>query len=424
MNRTSYHITNVRDLRQGHVGRGVLLLLLAGASLLLFACSSNNNNSGNSNNKASGATAAPNYGTITIAAGQPLTIGLSTALSGGAATLGKPIANGGELAVTQKATIKGFPVKIDIEDDACGGPGSVAVANKLISDPSVVAVVGPMCSSGCVPAEQVYASKHIVSISPSCTGVAVTQQGFDDILRDVPSDSVQGAGQAKFAKDTLQAKKAFLVDDQSIYAQGLKNIFKQNFADSSHSIAKEASIKVGDTDFSAIVTQIQSSGADLICFYGFIPEGTLLIQQIRKAGINTTFMGGDGINDPDGYIKASQGASEGTYVTEAVTGTTPATAKFAADYKAKYSIDPGTYSDTAFDGANLLMQAIESTATVQGGKLVIDKAALIAAVHKANYSGVTGSIQFGSNGDRSGGATVNVSKVVNGAFVKQASVTP
>jgi len=412
----------------GHAGQASILKRLAGLGilaasvLLLFACSSSNNNS--SANKPTGGTATVDYGTITIASGQPITIGASAALSGGPATLGKPDTQGTDLAVSQKGTIKGHKVQTSIQDDQCNAAGSVAAANKFISDPSVVAVVGPMCSSGCVPAEQVFASKHIIAISPSCTGVAVTQQGFDNILRDVPSDSVQGAGQAIFAKNTLKATKAFLIDDQSIYAAGLKSIFKQDFADSTHQVVKEVSIKVGDTDFSSIVTQIQSANPDLICFFGFVPEGTLLVQQIRKAGVTASFMGGDGINDPDGFVAKAQGAADKAYLTEAVTGSTAASAKFASDFKAKNGADPATYSDTSYDAANLLMQAIESVGKDQGGKLVIDKKALIDAVHKISYAGVTGTITFAANGDRSGGASVVISQVSGGKIAPLATVTP
>src|SRR5579884_2717867 len=421
--------SHARILRLGgrpHRSRRLATFALALATLLLIACSSNNNKS-NANN-ATGATAAASYGSFTINSGQPIIIGVSASLSGGTANLGNFIKNGADLAVSQKGTIMGHPVQINAQDDQCGGPSSVSVANTFISNPNVLGVVGPMCSGGCTPAEQVYARVHMVAISASCTAPAVTQQGFDNILRDVPSDAVQGAGQARFAKDTLKATKAFVIDDQSIYAKGLEQQFVQNFADSSHSVVKQVSIKAGDTDFSSIVTQIQFSGADLICYYGYTPEATLLIQQIRKAGITTNYMSDDGAKDPDAYIAKSQGAAEGTYVTEAETPTSSATAtvnKFTSDYHAKFNADPGTYSDTAYDAANILLQAIQSVAKdAGGGKLTIDKKALIDYIHKINYNGVTGTITFNANGDRGGAATVLVSKVQGTQFVDAARVTP
>jgi branched-chain amino acid transport system substrate-binding protein len=385
--------------------------------LLLGACSSNNNNSKANNTSGKAGTAAASYGTITIDAGKPIIIGISTALSGGVASLGKPIAQGAQLAVAQKGTIKGHPVQADAQDDTCNAQGSVAAATKLVSEAGLAGVVGAMCSGGCVPSEQIYNDKHIPAISPSCTAPNVTTQGFDNIMRTIPNDSLQGAGQAKFAKEELKALKTFVVNDQSIYAKALQDIFKKSYADNDHKIVGEETIKVGDTDFSALVSKIQAANPDLISFYGFVPEGTLLVQQLRKAGVKTTFLVDEGVKEPDDYIKKAQGAAEGTYVSNGSAGTTDAETKFAADYKAKYSADPGIFADTSYDAANLLMTTIESVAKDQGGKLVIDKKALIDALRKANFQGITGTINFDANGDRKGGSTI-ISQVKGDAFAQ------
>jgi len=360
---------------------------------------------------------AGSYGTITVDAGKPVVIGMSASLSGGTANLGKFIDNGVRLAAGQKATIKGHAVQVDSQDDGCGGPGSVSAANHFVSDASVAGVIGAMCSSGCVPSEQVYNEKHLVAISPSCTAPNVTQQGFDDILRVIPNDALQGAGQSKFAKDTIKSTKVFLINDQSIYAKALQDAFKKNYADNDHKVVGEEVIKVGDTDFSALVSKIQAANPDLINFFGFVPEGTLLLQQARKAGIKSAYMSDDGLKEPDDFIKKAQGAAEGAYVTNGANGKAPTYQKFVDDYKAKYNVDPGIFSDNAYDATNLLMATIESVAQDQGGKLVIDKKALINALKQSNAQGITGPISFETNGDRKGGSVV-ISQVKGDAFTE------
>jgi branched-chain amino acid transport system substrate-binding protein len=354
------------------------------------------------------------FGTIVIDSGQPIKFGISTSLSGGTANLGRQIEKGARLAIEEKGTIKGFKLEAEAQDDGCGNQGSVSVANKFVSDPRIVGVIGAMCSSGCVPASQIYNDKKIVTMSASCTGPAVVEQGFDIVFRTAWNDKVQGEGQAVFAKDDLKVKKVFAINDQSIYAKGLKDVFKKSFEGGDRKVVGDEAITVGDKDFSALISKIKSSGADMVYFAGFVPEGTLLVQQLKQAGVTVPFMGADGIDEQKDFIEAAGGAAEGAYISNGNPSKGKTYTDFAAKYKAKWNEDVGVFSPQAYDAAQIYIRAVEKVAKETGGKLEIDKKALRDAIATMDHDGVTGRIQFEKNGDRRGGTGTLIKQVKGG----------
>jgi branched-chain amino acid transport system substrate-binding protein len=364
------------------------------------------------------------WGKITIESGQPLKIGISTSLSGGTANLGRQIEKGARLAAEEKAQVKGHRIEVEAQDDGCGNQGSVSVANKFTSDAQVVGVVGPMCSSGCVPASAIYQDKKLVMLTPSCTGAAVVQQGHEVVFRIAWNDNIQGAGQAQFAKDDLKVKRVFAVNDQSIYAKGLKDAFKKNFEGGDRKIVGDEAITVGDKDFSALISKIKAANPDMVYFAGFVPEGTLLIQQLRQAGVNVPFMGADGIKDVDTFIKAAGTAAEGAYVTDG----NPIKGKnyddFARKYKDKWGEEVGVFSPQAYDAVQILLRALDKVAKESGGKLEIDRRALRDELAKTDYEGVSGRIQFEKNGDRKVAAGTLITQVKGGKFETVKEVAP
>jgi branched-chain amino acid transport system substrate-binding protein len=364
------------------------------------------------------------WGTVVIESGQPIKLGISAGLSGGTANLGRQIEKGVRLAIEEKGTIKGFKLDAEAQDDTCNNQGSVSVANKFVSDASVVGVIGPMCSSGCVPAQQVYDERNVVMISPSCTGIAVVEQGFDIVFRTAWNDKVQGEGQAAFAKDDLKVKQVFAINDQSIYGKGLKDVFKKSFEGDDRKLVGDEAITVGDKDFSALVSKIKSANPDMVYFAGFIPEGTLLVQQLRQAGVTAPFMGADGIQDEKDFVQAGGQAAEGAYISNGNPSKGKTYDDFATKYKAKWNEEVGVFSPQAYDAAQLYIRAIEKVAKEKGGKLEISRKELRDEIAGVDYDGVTGRIQFENNGDRRGGTGTLIQQVKNGVIEKVKEIAP
>ena len=61
-------------------------------------------------------------------------------------------------------------------------------------------------------------------------------------------------------------------------------------ADSSCNI----SVKKGDKDFSAAVTQVKGANPDAVFYGGYYSEAAPLVQQLKDGGVTATFVSADG----------------------------------------------------------------------------------------------------------------------------------
>src|SRR5476649_2125747 len=73
-------------------------------------------------------------------------------------------------------------------------------------------------------------------------------------------------------------------------------------------------VNTGEKDFSALVSKIKSSGADLVYFGGLYTEGGLIVRQMRDQGVKAPLMGGDGITS-DEYATVGGPGVEGSLMT-------------------------------------------------------------------------------------------------------------
>ena len=150
------------------------------------------------------------------------------------------------------------------------------------------------------------------SISPSATNVTITQQGWTTWHRVIGNDSAQGAAAASYLKDTAKATKVFVVNDGEDYGKGLASYVQKGLGSA---VIGTDTVQVGQTDFSATVTKVTSSGADAVFFGGYYTEGGLFVKQLRQAGYKGLFMSGDGSEDPNFVKVAGPAAAEGAVLT-------------------------------------------------------------------------------------------------------------
>ncbi len=346
--------------------------------------------------------------------GSTVTIGIDAPLTGDLSAIGIGIRNSVELAVKKANETNEVPgVKFQIkalDDTAKPGPGQQN-ATQLVGDKSVVGVVGPLNSSVAQSMQQIFADANLVEISPANTGVALSQgekwvtgekkRPFKTYFRTATTDAVQGPFAAQFLAKDAKKSKVFLIDDQKTYGAGLAATFKAEFTKQGGSIVGEEHVNPDDRDFAAIVTKVKTSGAEAVYYGGEYPAAGPLSLQLKDAGVNIPLMGGDGMQSAD-FIKLNP-KSAGDFAT-AVGGPVeqlPTAAKFIADYKAAGYKDPyETYGGYSYDSSWAIIQAVKSVVTANNGKLPADpRAAVVDAVQKVSFDGVTGKVSFDEFGD-------------------------
>ena len=335
--------------------------------------------------------------------GPVIRIGSAAPLTGEIAHLGKDNENGARMAVDDinaaggvKLGDKTYHLELVGEDDKADPREGTLAAQKLV-DEGVIAVVGHLNSGTSIPASRIYADANVVQISPSATNPKYTLQGFRTTYRVVANDNQQGAVLADFAADQMKAKKVAIIDDRTQYGQGLADVFEQ--------VAKQKGVDIVDrefttnksTDFNAILTKIRSTTPDLVMFGGMDSVAAPMARQMKELGMKASMLAGDGVCDP-GFISIAGDAS-GVLTCSVAGRALEKMAKgdeFVKRYKAKFGTECQRYSPYSYDAVYAIVEGLKIA-----GKP--DRQALVDAMPKVSFDGLTGHIQFDEHGDLKNG---------------------
>jgi len=361
-------------LRQGLVralGSVAIVALIAGAA----ACNSNKSTGGSS-------SGSKNCG---------FEIAYFGALTGSSANLGVNIEQGAELAVDQYNDKNGANCISIKKFDSQGSPDvAPGLARSLVTDAKILGIVGPPFSGESEAADPIFDSAGIPLITPSATRVSLSSHGWKVFHRAVANDGSQGPAAANYMKSVLKADKVFVADDQSAYGAGLADAVKQTLGSAVVGTDK-TSADGKQTDFSATVQKIVASGATAFFYGGYYQNAGLLRKQLSAAGWKGVQVGGDGVDDP-GFAKAAgNDAAAGSIVTCPCSPASKASGTFVSDYKTKWNVAAGTYSDVAFDAANIFLKGIDA------GNTTPEK--MNTYLSTVNYTGVANTYKFTSTGE-------------------------
>lgn len=337
-------------------------------------------------------------------------IGIGAPLTDGAVALGQGMVRGTELAVKQaneSQELKDLGLTITtVEGDDKGDPTTGGnVATQFTSNPNLVGVMGHLNSGVTSVAVKIYNQSNVVQVSPANTATDLTQMGMANYFRVCATDAVQGPAAADFAFKTAGKKVAFVVDDATVYGTGLADAWAKQFEANGGKVAGREKTTDKDTDFKALVTLIKSSGAEIVYYGGIYNSAALLSKQMKEGGVKVPLMGGDGIYDPE-YIKLAGAANAtGDYCSSIglPIDLLPNGQDFTSAYKAQFPDDAiAAYDAYSYDAANVIIKAIIAVAKDMGAdKLTTTegKQAIIAAVAKTSFEGVSGAVAFDENGD-------------------------
>lgn len=324
-------------------------------------------------------------------------------LTGPQANLGKDNENGAQLAVDDanaaKLKIGGRDVKFELvkDDDQADPKQGTVVAQKFV-DAKVNAVIGHLNSGTTVPASKLYSDAGIPQVSPSATNPTYTNQGFKTAFRVMANDEQQGKVLGEYAAKNLKIKTIALIDDKTQYGEGLAAEVKKAATAAGVKVVAEEHTDDKAVDFAAILTKVKGKRPDLVFFGGMEPQATPLAKQMKKLGLKSKLLLGDGGCTTD-FVKNTGADGEGVYCS--LPGVPlekmPGGAKFVERYKAKFNVDIQLYAPYAYDAVAVVVEAIKRA---QSG----DAAKILAELPKTSYKGVTTTITFDEKGDLKDGA--------------------
>ena len=247
-------------------------------------------------------------------------IGVAGPMTGASAAFGEQYMKGAQAAaavINAKGGINGEKIVLVAGDDACEPKQAVAVANRLVDQDKVIGVVGHFCSSNTIPASEVYDEAGVIMITPGSTNPQVTERGLSGVFRMCGRDDQQGVVAGDYIVDVLKGKKVAVINDKDTYGKGLADATTAQLIKRGVKPVLEEGLTRGEKDFSALVTKLRETGADVVFFGGLHPEAGPLVRQIRESGLkDVKFVSDDGVVT-DELVTTAGGAQyvDGVYMT-------------------------------------------------------------------------------------------------------------
>ena len=298
-------------------------------------------------------------------------IGVAGPMTGASAAFGEQYMKGAQAAadaINAKGGVNGEKIVLVAGDDACEPKQAVAVANRLVDQDKVIGVVGHFCSSNTIPASEVYADAGVIMITPGSTNPQVTERGLDAVFRMCGRDDQQGIVAGDYIVDVLKGKKVAVINDKDTYGKGLADATSAQLTKRGVKPILEEGLTRGEKDFSALVTKIRSTGADVVFFGGLHPEAGPLVRQLREAGLkDVRFVSDDGVVT-DELVSTAGGPQfvEGVYMTFGADPRLLPESKEVVDQFRKAGTEPEGYTLYAYASVQALADAFNGAKSNKG----------------------------------------------------------
>lgn len=287
--------------------------------------------------------------------------------------------------------VDGHTFEMMVVNDACEPKQGPIVANDFVNQ-KIKFVVGPVCSGVAIGAAPIFDEQGILMITPSVTAPVVTEgKNYRFIFRAIGRNEEQAQKAAEYIAQKKYQKIAILHDKRS-YGQGMASFVRDDLQKLGISTTVFAGINAGESDYSALITDLKAQGVDFVYYGGYHPELGLLLRQAREQEFNAPFMGSEGSGNLE--INAIAGdAVEGLLVTLPPDFSTEASNEAVVQQFKEKGRDPsGTYQMIAYAATQVIVEGIKETHST-------DPAKVADWLHANTVQTVIGPLSWKASGD-------------------------
>ena len=259
----------------------------------------------------------------------------------------------------------GYPATITFEQaDTQGNPEQVpTVVEDVTGDENTVAVLGPNFSGESEAAGPTYEENAIPFVTPSATNPGLADQNWEFWYRACGNDASQGQFAAEYVVQELAPEALFVAHDKSTYGQGLAEVVRDNATEADVNQVGFSGIESGQDDYSAFISDVEASGADVLFFGGYDADFGKIVAQASDAGLDIEMMSGDG-SVSSTFLDLAGDAAEGVHLI--------APTNLGGDFIEKYNEEVGgdassvpVYAAEGYDVAGLIGEGIRTA--IDGG---------------------------------------------------------
>ncbi len=338
-------------------------------------------------------------------------IGNQAVLSGDYRSFGEEQLVSLELAISKISPVRigGFEYNIElISRDDEGNPEKAFLIAQELVDQGVSIVIGSTFDGTTRVSIPVYEEYNIPLISPFSQKTETAREG-DNFFRVIINNKQKIENIADFIIDQSRPRRLVLIDNREEYSEELVDYLQGLLIDRGQEILRRYSIKVSEDDLSVIAENLLIDEPDYIfCVAGY-SELALLLEEARNMDVDARF------------ITETMGMSENIFTAGenpdlegliAIIPEPPSIAMYATDQGAidfwhsyndmlailkkdtELSIEgPGDYAPYAYDALLIAIESMKRSNSILPQDFMEE-------LRATSYEGITGHIEFDSNGDR------------------------
>jgi branched-chain amino acid transport system substrate-binding protein len=350
----------------------------------------------------------------TVAAQEPIKIGVTQPLTGAFAASGNYVADGARIAaeeINRGGGVLRRPIALIVEDNKSNPTEAVATAEKLIVKDKVPVMMGAWSSTltlAIMPKLEEYKVPMLVETSSSGK---ITVSGNPYVFRISPTSQMEAKAFAPlFSK--LGIKKADFLSTNNDFGLGAAKEFSEAARENGVAVGVMETMDPKATDFSAQLAAIKASGGDTLFVTTAVEQITLLLKQAKDQRLPHRIITTGGSNSPDQLITQAGEAANGSFhlvfftpwFPEAVKNPEVAKRFIALWTEKKYEVGGLTEGFRGWDGVHVIAAAIDAA-----GKA--EPEAIREALWNVKVKGINGDIAFIKQGPAGKESAQNVPSV-------------
>jgi branched-chain amino acid transport system substrate-binding protein len=330
-------------------------------------------------------------------AADAIKIGVMVPLTGPAAADGQSAQQSVEMAaakVNAAGGVNGKKVEVVFYDDQFDPKQAVTVARRMIEADKVMAGVSGSYSGPTRAAAQVFEENKV----PFSVGYALHPDVTKDkkyVFRLTVLGPIQGRAAGYTAGKLMNIKTVSLLVLDNDFGVSLAQGFKEYAAKFGVKIVSEDKFKMGEKEYSPVLTKIKGLNPDAVFTTAYPLEGALMIKQAADLGLKAKMIGTEGLDSTKGFLDVAGKQAEGLVITTNLDrdSKVPEVQEYLREYEKKYGFAPDMTGASTYDAFMAVLEAIQ-----KGG----DKPEKVVEAFRTlkGWQGVTGKIyEFTPSGE-------------------------
>lgn len=293
--------------------------------------------------------------------------------------------------VNSKGGVKGMKLEVVIYDDQSKPDAAQTVVKKAITEDKVDILFGPNLSSSVLASWKTPAEAGIPQlVGATSPALAALNNPWLTLLR--ADDEVKGSAIAKYAVNTLKAKKIAIIYGGTDFTLKGKDVVVETLKGMGITPVAMEQIKEGEKDATGQLLKVKQSGAEVLIGYTHEQEGAVIVRQVREMNLDVKLLGNSAWGVP-AFTDLAGDAAIGVIAVQGFTPEDPApeVQDFANKYKAKYNRLPSDPGQAYYDGVMTVAKVIEQVG-------IEDKAKIRDALRSFKGNGVQGPLATDAKG--------------------------